>query len=70
MPKPLRFTLHLNTGSSIPVIVQPDEDDEKDSENLAEFLMDKFNAARPAWYRLGHVTFFSGAVSAIEVETF
>jgi len=64
----IRFRLHLNTGSTIDVIVDENDVKEVDEDAMAEFLINQFNSDRPQWCRLGNVAFFTGAVTAIEVE--
>ena len=64
--KNYRARLHLNNGSTVDVLGTGTEEPEEVADELAEEL----NSDRPKWITAGNVAFFTGAVSAIEIDTF
>lgn len=63
----IKLTLHLTSGQTINTLTSAPED--LDVEDIARNVAEALNG-RPSWRSRGNVAFFSGAVSAIEIDTF
>lgn len=63
----VKLTLHLASGKTVETIFEPDAHD-IGVEALTDLVARDLNNARGTWLANGHIAYFPGAVSAIEVD--